>query len=141
MNRIVKFVAVAIFCFFSAAVLKSFAANQALSVNEERKNIIVEIDYGDVRPSRTAEVLWLKNKTALEVLQSVATVETHPVGEYIFVSSIDGVEGRRGDMAWYYTVDSKPADKLAYLNVLTDANYMKWEYKKDVCSSKVDKNK
>lgn len=110
----------------------------AIQANGEDKKITVEIDYGSVRPSRTVEAALAKDRTALEVLQAVATVETHPVNQYVFVTAIDKVEGKRGEMAWYYEVDGKSADKLAYSNVINDAKCIKWTYKKDVCSCKVD---
>ncbi|MCK4249427.1 MAG: DUF4430 domain-containing protein [Candidatus Omnitrophica bacterium] len=134
MGRITMIIAVAVLCVSSVITLESWADNQTL---DGKKNV-VEIDYGDIRPSRTFEVPWVKDRTVLEVLLIVATVETHPVGQYVFVFSIDGVEGKRGEMAWYYTVDGKSPGKLAYSNVLDDAKHIKWVYKKDVCSCKVD---
>ncbi len=139
MSRIAKLVAVVVSCISSVTILESYADNQASYVNDDTKSIIVEIDYGNIRPSRIVEALWIKGKTALEVLQTVAKVETHPVGQHVFVVSIDEVEGKRGETAWYYTVDGKAADKLAYSNVLNDVHHMRWTYKKDVCSAKVDK--
>ena len=138
MGRIVRFVAVVILCISSVAIFESYADNQTSCIDDNRKNIVVEIDYGDIRPSRVVEAPGVKGRTALEVLQTVATVETHPVGRYVFVVSIDGVKGKRGETAWYYTVDDKSADKLAYSNVLDDTERMRWMYKKDVCSGKVD---
>lgn len=138
MGRIGRFIVAVVLCFSSATILESWAANQISHVNNENKKIIVEIDYGDIRPTRTVEVPRIKGRTALEILQVVAEVKTHPVGQYVFVVSIDGVEGKRGETAWYYTVDGKSADELAYSNVLNDAERIRWVYKKDVCSWKVD---
>lgn len=104
----------------------------------DNENIVVEIDYGTLRSSRTIEIPQVKDRTVLEALQSVATVQTHPVGEYVMVTSIDGVEGKRGEMAWYYMIDGKSADKIAYSKVADGAKHIKWVYKKDVCSPKVD---
>ena len=127
-------------CLLSMTILASSCATDKQSyMRGKGKKIAVEINYGDARLSRTIETSWMKGRTALEVLLSVAEVKTHPVNEHVFVTSIDGVEGKRGDMAWYYTVNGKPAKKLAYSYILTDANSMKWEYRKDVCSKKVDK--
>jgi len=134
MRRIAKIAAVAVLCMSSVITLESWADNRI----SDSKKIVVGIDYGDVRPARTIETTWEKDRTALEILQSVATVETHPVGEFVFVISIDGVEGKRGEMAWYYKVDGESPGKLAYSNVLDDAEHIKWVYKKDVCSWKVD---
>ncbi|MDP3786011.1 MAG: DUF4430 domain-containing protein [Candidatus Omnitrophota bacterium] len=125
-------VIVAAMCVLSAAISASYAIS--------KDNIVVEIDYGGVRPSRTAEAPLLKGRTALEVLESVAKVKTNTVAGYVFVVSIDGVEGKRGDKAWYYMMDGKKSDKLASSNILNDVSRMKWEYKKDTCSEKVDKD-
>ena len=125
-------VVVAAMCILSVVISASYAIS--------KDNIVVEIDYGGVRPSRTVEVPRVQDRTALEVLESVAKVKTDTVAGYVFVVSIDGVEGKRGDKAWYYMVDGKEADKLASSNILNDADLMKWEYKKDTCSEKVDKD-
>lgn len=114
------------------------AENQKASVSDKGKKITIEIDYGSVRPSRTVEIPLVKGKTALEVLQTVAVVETHPVGQYVFVTSIDGIAGKRGEMAWYYTVDGKSPKELAYSKVINGTEHIKWTYKKDVCSWRVD---
>lgn len=138
MYRIAVVIAAVILAFSSSGALGLCEDNQILHLNGGSKNVIVEIDYGGLRPSRTVEVPWVKDRTALEVLQTVAKVETHPVGQYVFVISIDDVEGKRGEMAWYYTVNGKSADKLAYSNTVNDACQIRWVYKKDVCSKKVD---
>jgi hypothetical protein len=139
MSRIARLIALVILCISSAVALVSWADEQSSCVGAASKNIVVEIDYGEVRPFRTVEVPRIKGRTALEVLQLAAEVKTHPVGQYVFVISIDGVEGKRGEMAWYYTVDGKSADKLAYSNIVGDnVGHIRWVYKKDVCSRKVD---
>ncbi|MBT3354205.1 MAG: DUF4430 domain-containing protein [Candidatus Scalindua sp.] len=103
------------------------------------EKVKVGIDYGGTRKIRDAETKWTEGVTALEVLESVAQVETHQVKDYIFVTSIDGVKGRRGDKGWYYEINGKRADKLAFRRVLNKDDSTKWIYKKDVCSPKVDK--
>ncbi len=105
----------------------------------ESVNVNVGIDYGNIRQPRGVEAHWQEGITALEVLQSIAQVETHQVNDHIFVTSIDGVKGKRGDMAWYYEINGKRADKLAFERVLHKNDSTKWLYKKDVCSPKVDK--
>lgn len=140
MGKIFKIIAVVVLCILSVITLESWAKDQISSVNEDSKRIVVEIDYGNVRPSRTVEVHWVKNRTVLEALQTVATVETDPVGQYVFVTSIDGVEGKRGETAWYYTVDGKSPGELAYSKLLAGTERIKWAYKKDICSWKVDGN-
>lgn len=134
MSRMVKIIAVVALFISSLAISGSWADNRPSG----SKKIVVEIDYGDLRPSRTAEAPWIEGRTVLEVLQTVAIVETHPVGQYVMVTSIDGVKGKRGEMAWYYMVDGKSAEKIAYSKIANDAEHIKWVYKKDVCSWKVD---
>ena len=102
------------------------------------ESVNVGIDYGNARQSRGAEAQWHEGVTALEVLQSIAQVETHQVGKYVFVTSIDGVKGKRGDKAWYYEINGKRADKLAVKRVLNKDENTRWIYTKDVCSPKVD---
>lgn len=138
MRRRIEIVAAVVFCILLAIAFATQAENRKASVNESVGKVTLEIDYGSVRPSRTVEVPQVKGKTALEVLQTVAVVETHPVGQYVFVTSIDGIAGKRGEMAWYYTVDGKSSGELAYSKVVDGAQRMKWTYKKDVCSWKVD---
>jgi len=137
MRRITGIIAAVVFCVVSAAVLPARAENQ-YSGREETKNIVVEIDYGGLRSSRSIEIPLVKGKTVLEVLQTVAAVETHTVGQYVFVTSIDGVQGKYGDMAWYYTIDDKSPEELAYSKVLNGTEHVKWIYKKDVYSWKID---
>ena len=109
------------------------------AVNSESNNIVVEIDYGKVLPSRTVEISRVEDRTVLEILQTVAKVETHPVAQYVFVTGIDEISGKRGEMAWYYKVNGKSADCLAYSKVVDDQiKHIKWVYKKDVCSGTVD---
>lgn len=103
------------------------------------REIAVEIDYGNRQPSRRVEATLEQGQTVLDLLQKVATVETHPVSQYVFVTAIDGVRGQRGQMAWYYTVDDSSAEKLAAVNVLDpDVRQIKWTYRQDICSRTVD---
>ncbi|MFH0926314.1 MAG: DUF4430 domain-containing protein [bacterium] len=139
MKRIFNLLTVLIISVLSVVVLTAYAGNQNPTNNNDRKKVIVEIDYGDLRPSRTVETFWENGRTILEVLQRVAEVKTHPVNQYVFVVSIDGVEGKRKEMAWYYTVNGESAKKLAFSNPVSDQDRIKWIYKKDVCSEKVDK--
>ena len=135
MKKLVGFIIVVTLCVSSAVILKSWAKNRP----SQEKNIVIEINYGNEQLSRTIEIPWKKGKTVLEILQKAAVVETHPVGEYIMVTSIDGVKGKRGDMAWYYTINGKSANKIAYSKITKADEHIQWSYKKDVCSSKVDK--
>ena len=101
------------------------------------QSITVEIDYGKAKKSKTQSLKMKENVTALEALQYVADVHTHPVGKYVFVDAIDGVRGVRGKQGWYYKINGKSADKLAIHKRLADGDHVKWIYKKDVCSQKV----
>ncbi|MFH2137359.1 MAG: DUF4430 domain-containing protein [Candidatus Omnitrophota bacterium] len=136
MNRSLKLIAMVL------VGMLAVTAQAAVEKNSADSKIVVEIDYGKALSPRTVEVPRVKDRTVLEILQTVARVETHPVGEHVFVTGIDGVNGKRGDMAWYYTVNGKSADCLAYSKPVDDSiNYIGWEFKKDVCSEKVDNKK
>uniref|UniRef100_UPI00321674DD DUF4430 domain-containing protein n=1 Tax=uncultured Draconibacterium sp. TaxID=1573823 RepID=UPI00321674DD len=82
------------------------------------------------------ETNWGKGLSALEALQFVAEVDTHPVGEYVFVSAINGVEGIPNKSVWYYTINGKPAKKIAINQPLKKGDVVTWIYKQDVCSAK-----
>ena len=103
------------------------------------QNVTVEIDYGGLQQSRKVEITWKQGITALEALQSVAKIETKQAGEFILVNSIDSVEGQSGARAWYYDINGKRATSVANKRILSEGDYMRWEYTKDVCSSKVDR--
>ncbi len=137
-GRIAGIILVAVLCVLLVAVSELRAQKPAQYVKDVGEKIIVEVNYGDLRASRIVEVFRVKDRTALEVLQTVARVETNPVGQYVIVTAIDGVEGKRGELAWYYSVDGKPAGESAYSNVINDVSRMSWAYKKDLCSLKVD---
>lgn len=98
---------------------------------------VVNISYG-AKPTATKEVRFTTEITVLEALQKVATVETHPVGERVFVSAIDSVRNVLGKNAWYYKVNGVSAQKLAISNPVRNNDTITWIYKKDVCSTKVD---
>lgn len=127
MNKVKGFIMMLALCVSSMAILESPAANT---------NITMEINYGDMQPLRTVEIPWVKGKTILEMLQTIAAVETHPVGQYVMVTAIDSIKGERGKMAWYYTINGKSADKIAYSKIISPADHIQWVYKEDVCSLK-----
>ena len=105
---------------------------------DSAEKLVINIDYGGVIPARSVEMSLVKDKTVLEVLLAIAQVQTHPVGKYVIVTAIDGVEGRRGDMAWYYTLDGKSPGEVAYTKKADDVKQISWEFKQDVCSKTVD---
>ena len=123
-------------CKFSVAFICLTVFCAAVCASEKVK---VGIDYSGVHETREVETQWTEGVTALEVLESIAQVETHQVKDYIFVTSIDGVKGKRGDKAWYYEINGKRADKLAFRRVLNKNESTRWIYAQDVCSRKVDK--
>ena len=135
MLKVMKLFTVVMMSFFWMSVVPSWAGEVA---SEVFSKIIVEIDYGDVRPSRTVEVVLTENQTVLELLQTVAVVETQPADGFVLVTAIDGVVGKRGEMAWYYYIDGKMGDESAYTKVLHHEKHIKWTYKKDMCSWTVD---
>ncbi|WP_163715522.1 DUF4430 domain-containing protein [Mangrovibacterium lignilyticum] len=102
------------------------------------KSITVEINYGEQQKTETIQVECTKAMTALEALQHAANVKTHPVANYVFVTGINGVEGVRGDKAWYYTVNGEKP-KLAISQTVKAGDTISWRYVKDVCSCTVDK--
>jgi len=65
----------------------------ALLTGCANKKIAMEIDYGAKRPSRKVEAKWQEGITALEALKSETEVETHQVGERLFVTSVDKKTG------------------------------------------------
>lgn len=100
--------------------------------------VTVVIDYAGLKPAETKTVEWREGMTALVALQSVAEVMTHPIKDYIFVKSINGLEQIRGEKAWYYTVNDEKSKELAVTNVLKSGDVMTWIYKTDICSATVD---
>lgn len=122
---------------FVAALLVVSACSTTPPVEESF--VSLTIDYGAEKPPRTVQVPFTAGQTALEILQHAATVETYPVADYVFVTSIDGVKGERGKMGWYYKVDGNPIGKLAVSNEINRPCRIEWIYTKDRCSATVDR--
>lgn len=116
-----------------------FALLSCTSTKEECKAeiITVEINFDNVKAFKTKTISWKHDLTALEALQFVTSVETHSVGEYVFVSAIDSVRGIRGEKAWYYKVNGESPGKLAINNIVNLGDTITWIYKEDVCSKTV----
>ncbi|MCK9264147.1 MAG: hypothetical protein WDA72_10495 [Desulfomonilia bacterium] len=126
-------------CLAATLAVQARATDLNTIPGEGRKELVVTIDYGKSKPARTLHVPLIKGKTVLETLQTAAAVETHSVGPFVFVIAINGIEGKRGEMAWYYTIDGKRVGELAYTKVLDGTEgSMQWTYTKDVCSWTVD---
>ncbi len=134
-------IAAAILCIVSAAAAGMYASGVLNRHGySEGCKVIMEIDYAGRLPIRRTEITLPKGTSVLAALQAVADVKTHHLGRYVFVVSIDGVEGRRGETAWYYTIDGKDPGELAYSKIIDRAAQVRWSYQKDACSGKVDNN-
>lgn len=106
--------------------------------DKEELKVYVEVKFSDDNIQFT-KVNWQEDMTALEALQYAKTVETHPVGEYVFVSRIDSAKNIRGEKAWYYKINGKSPAKLAIWIEVEAGDTITWIYKQDVCSkSKYD---
>jgi hypothetical protein len=119
---------------FTLLVLLSFKTEKQ---QENSSTITINIDFSN-NNQREVNTFWKDGITALEALQYVAVVETHPVGKYVFVSAIDSVRGVRGESAWYFRVNGKSSKKIAINRSLNAGDTLTWIYKKDVCSKTVD---
>lgn len=113
----------------------TFSFSMVNAINDE---VTIVIDYGKEKDAQVVKLNWHYEMTALEALQSVAAVETHPVGKYIIVTAINGTKGIRGKKAWYYTVNDKPTNKVAFSLKVNKGDTIRWIYKEDVCSKTVD---
>lgn len=103
---------------------------------KEPKKVAIEITYEDEsHPPLKIETDWREGLSALEALQFVAEVKTHPLGEYVFVSAINGVEGAPNKSVWYYRINGVPATKIAINQPLKNGDVLTWIYKSDVCSA------
>ncbi len=115
--------------------------NKVSSSSPSTKTVVVEVDFGNRKELKSVSLKWEPSLTALEALQKVAEVKTHPVGDYVFVTEIDQVESERGKMAWYYTINGKSPKQLAISQPVKAGDTIRWRYVKDVCSEKVDGTK
>lgn len=106
----------------------------ALSIHAQQQKVTVEIDYGGKKPNETHQINWFEGITAMTALQRCATIESYPVKEYIFVTTINGIKTERTVMAWYYTVNGQSTGKLAFRYDVKPGDIVRWIYKTDVCS-------
>ena len=111
----------------------------AIGLQAQTKKVTVEIDFGGAKPNETHQVEWFDGITAMGALQSCATIESYPVKNYIFVTTINGVKTERGAKAWYYQVNGESTGKIAFRYTVNSGDTITWIYKKDVCSGTVDK--
>lgn len=117
------------------SLVLTFSFSMVNAINDE---VTIVIDFGKEKDAQVVKLNWHSEMTALEALQSVAAVETHPVGKYIIVTAINGTKGIRGEKAWYYTVNDKPTNKVAFSLKVNKGDTIRWIYKEDVCSKTVD---
>ncbi len=110
----------------------------AKEIQQKDKKVTVEISFGESKPVKTVTIDCQKKLTALEALQLAADVETHPVGNHVFVIAIDDVVSTRGEMAWYYRINGEEPVKLAINQSVKAGDTISWRYVKDVCSATVD---
>ena len=125
---------------FSFLLISIFAiGSQAqMQTQEQTKFVTVELDYGGIKTNESMQVKWYKGMTAMTALQKCATIESYPVKEYIFVTTINGVRTNKGIKAWYYTVNGESIHKLAFRYYAKPNDTIRWIYKEDVCSGKID---
>jgi hypothetical protein len=100
--------------------------------------ITVQVNFNDEAINIEQTVDFKDNITALEALQYVAKVQTHPVDNYVFVDAINKIYNIKGKNAWYFSVNDKPAKTLAINCNLAKGDVVKWIYKKDVCSKTIE---
>jgi hypothetical protein len=103
-----------------------------------KNEIKVIIDFGGETENIEKSVSFENNITALKALLHTATVQTHPINDYVFVDAINGVENIKDKNAWYFTINGKPAKTLAIICNLAKGDVVKWIYKKDVCSKTIE---
>jgi|GEM_PF-774097 hypothetical protein len=118
--------------------LVSLASAKPTIGGAKTKQVTVEINFGEVKDAKSVTIDCDKKLTALEALQLAADVETHPVGNYVFVTAIDEVVSTRGKMAWYYKINGESSTKLAISQSVKAGDVIIWRYVKDVCSCTVD---
>ncbi len=114
--------------------------SSALTLGNEPKNadksetVKVIISGQTNMPQQEITVVWRDGLTALTALQHATTVSTHPVGNYVFVNTINDIKSERGVTAWYYTVNDRSTGTLAINFPVKPGDVINWIFKEDVCS-------
>jgi ABC-type Fe3+-hydroxamate transport system substrate-binding protein len=103
---------------------------------DPQATVRVIINFDEKKPEKKVAVSWREGFTALRALQHAATISTYPVGDYVFVTEIDGIKSERGEMAWYYTVNDEATRNLAINYNVEPDDVITWNFRKDVCSPK-----
>ncbi len=119
-------------------VILIITSNTSELFAQKTEYITIEVNYGDEKETKTKKIEWKEGMTALEALQYSSTVTSHPVSIFVFVTSIDGVVGKRGKTAWYYKINRESAEELAINTKIKAGDVITWIYKKDICSGTVD---
>lgn len=122
---------------FSVIVSLLFCPN---AFSDDKDSIMVVVEFNGNNHNISKKVAFSESITALEALMYVAKVQTHPVGNYVFVDEINDVCNIKGCNAWYYSINRKMAKKLAINCELAPGDVVKWIYKQDVCSKTSEKN-
>lgn len=103
--------------------------------NADKSETVKVIISGQTNmPQKEITVSWRDGLTALTALQQAATVSTHPVGNYVFVNTINDIKSERGVTAWYYTVNDCSTGTLAINFPVKPGDVINWIFKEDVCS-------
>lgn len=119
-------------------VLIVLLASFSLVTKAVEKSVTVKLNYGAQKEIKTVQIPFTTGMTALEALMHAAEITTHPLKDYVFVISIDGVKSKRGEMAWYYKINGQSTHKLAIHKTINEGDVITWLYIKDVCSGTVD---
>ena len=107
------------------------------SFSADNEKVTIQIEFNGSNHNIEKEVAYTENMSALDALMYVAEIQTHPVGEYVFVDEINDVRNIKGMNAWYFTINGEPSKTLAINCNLADGDVVKWIYKKDVCSKTI----
>lgn len=103
--------------------------------NADKSETVKVIISGQTNmPQKEITVSCRDGLTALTALQQAATVSTHPVGNYVFVNTINDIKSERGVTAWYYTVNDRSTGTLAINFPVKPGDVINWIFKEDVCS-------
>jgi len=84
----IKMLGLAIFLLLSSALF-----------GVQPKTVTVKIEYNGLSTDISTEINFEEEITVLEALMKVAKVQTHPIGEHVFVDAINDFENRKGEKA------------------------------------------
>lgn len=113
--------------FFFALILFGALVPRTFSEPQDQ-TVTVGIDFGARRYYETKTVSWKEGMTVLNALQSAIRLETRPMGDDIYVTSIDGVAERKDEKGWLFDVNGKMGDTFANKTPLNPGDYVRWNY-------------